>query len=109
MLATIPSATEVNIAGDSSNPNEPGLIFSSAKWTVSGTPSTQDNFIDSNITFSVATFGLVPIMIDASLDFNGQFAVTGVGRAFIGETVTLPGGAGSVGLGVDSNAGPLSE
>jgi hypothetical protein len=107
--ASIPSATEVNMAGDNSNPSEPGLIFSSAKWTVSGTPSTQDNFIDSNITFSVATFGLVPLIEDASLDYNNQFTVTGVGRAFIGETVTLPGGAGTVGLGVDSNAGPFTD
>ena len=100
-----PSASQVNLANDASNPNEPGLIFSSSFWTVSGTPSPTDtNFIDSNITFSVATFGLVPIMVDASLDFTGQFAVSGVGQAFIGETVTPAGGAG-LGLTVDSSAG----
>src|SRR6516162_7831389 len=34
-----PSASQVNLANDASNPNEPGLIFSSSFWTVSGTPS----------------------------------------------------------------------
>ena len=33
---TPPTGAQVNVIGDSSNPNEPGLIFSSSGWTVSG-------------------------------------------------------------------------
>ena len=34
--STAPTSTEVNVVGDPSDPNEPGLLFSSSGWTVSG-------------------------------------------------------------------------
>jgi hypothetical protein len=106
--ATAPTNAQVLVNGDPSNPNEPGLIFSSAGWTVSGVTSNQTTFIDSNIRFTVTTIGLAPIIIDASLDFANQFSVSGAGQAQIGETVTPQGQAG-VALAVDSNAGPFTS
>ena len=108
--ATAPTSAQVNVVGDGSNPNEPGLIFSSSGWTVNGTATAANPlYIDSNINFTVAVIGLLPLITDASLDFAGQFAVTGQGVSDIGETVTLGGGPSTIGLGVDSNAGPFTD
>ena len=103
-----PTNAQVTVNGDSSNPNEPGLIFASSGWTVSAlTNSSFATFIDSNIRFTVATIGLNPLIIDGTLDFTGKFSVSGLGQAQIGETITPQGQAG-IGIGVDSNAGPFS-
>jgi hypothetical protein len=85
------------------------LIFSSGGWTVSGTTNSSfSTFIDSNIRFTVSTIGLSPIIIDGSLNFAGQFAVTGAGQAQVAELLTPQGQAG-INLGVDSNAGPFTS
>jgi hypothetical protein len=107
--AVAPTGSQVTVTGDPSNPNEPGLIFASSGWTVSGlSTSAFATSIDSNIRFTVSTIGLNPVIIDGSLDFNGRFSVTGLGQAQIGETVT-PQGQPGVGLSVDSNAGPFTS
>ena len=88
--ATAPTSAQVNVVGDGSNPYEPGLIFSSNGWTVNGTATPSSPlYIDSNINFTVAVIGLLPLIKGASLDFAGHFAVTGQGVSDIGETVTL--------------------
>jgi hypothetical protein len=107
---TAPTSSQVTVVGDSSNVNEPGLVFSSTGWTVSGT-STFANplYIDSNIAFTVAVVGLQPLIIDASLDFANHFNVSGQGVAVIGETVTLGSTNTSTGLHVDSSNGPYTS
>ncbi len=108
--ATAPTSAQVNVVGDGSNPYEPGLIFSSNGWTVSGTATPSSPlYIDSNINFTVAVIGLLPLIQGATLDFAGQFAVTGQGVSDIGETVTLGAGPTNIGLAVDSNAGPFTD
>src|SRR5215471_13301817 len=86
--ATAPDATQVTVTGDPSNPNEPGLIFASSGWTVSGISTSAFNVnIDSNIRFTVSTIGLNPIIVDGSLTFAGTESVTGLGQAQIAETI----------------------
>jgi hypothetical protein len=104
-----PTNSQVTVTGDPSDPNEPGLIFSSTGWTVSGISNSSFNIsIDSNIRFTVSTIGLNPIIHDGSLTFAGTESVTGLGQAQIAETIT-PQGQASVGIGVDSNAGPFTS
>lgn len=107
--ATAPDATQVNVIGDSSDPNEPGLIFSSSLWTVSATNPTRNVYVDSSISFTVATVDLSPLIKDATLSFLGQFTTTGQGDAFIGETLLLGGGPAGASLGVDSQGGPFAS
>jgi hypothetical protein len=108
--AVAPTSSEVTVNGDPSNPQEPGLLFSSTGWTVSGTATLLNPlYIDSNITFTAAVASSLPLIIDASLDFSGQFSTTGQGVANIGETVLLGSGTGSIALAVDSNAGPFTD
>ena len=108
---TGPTNTQVTVTGDSSNPNEPGLVFASSGWSVSGNATLLNPlYIDSNITFTVAVVGLQPLMVGATLDMLGHYTVGGQGVANIGETVLINGGSsGSVGLAVDSNAGPYTD
>ncbi|HTS63525.1 MAG TPA: hypothetical protein VMH28_15985 [Candidatus Acidoferrales bacterium] len=109
--ATPPSADQVMVSGDGSNPGEPGLIFTSPStggWTVNGT-ATPGNpiYVDSSIGFSVAVIGNLPLIVGASLDFSGYFSIAGQGVADIGETITY--GSGSLALEVDSNSGPFTS
>jgi hypothetical protein len=114
--ATAPTNSQVVIVGDPSNPNEPGLIFTApgaggtSLWSVNGS-STLANplYIDSTISFTVAVVGLQPLLIDASLDFDNQFAVTGKGVADIGETIFFPSTSTSTTLAVDSFKGPFTS
>jgi hypothetical protein len=103
--ATAPNNTQVFVNPDPANPNEPGLVFSSTMWYVTGTAIDTPIAIDSAIGFVVATVSGVPLIIDASLDFTGHNGTSGGGQAFIGETVVLGGGA-SASLEVDSTNGP---
>ena len=107
--AVAPTAAQVNIVGDPSNVNEPGLVFTSGGWTVSGTSTSFSNvlFIDAGISFTVAVMNLEPLIIDASLDMTNHFSVSGSGVADIGETIVFDGGTSSADLEVDSNAGPF--
>ena len=103
-----PTAAQVTVTGDPSNLSQPGLVFASSGWTVSGSSSlARPLFIDSNIAFTVAVIGLQPLMIGASLDMTGHVSTTGKGVASIGETLVLGGGPASAALGVDSVAGPF--
>ena len=102
--AVAPDGTQVFVTPDPANVNEPGLVFSSSMWSVSGNAIDGAIAVDASIGFSVATVGNIPLIVDASLDFTGHNGATGGGQAFIGETV-LEGG-NSVGLEVDSTNGP---
>jgi hypothetical protein len=105
---TAPTAAQVNVVGDTSVANESGLVFSSSGWSVSGSSSpARPLFIDSNIGFSVAVIGNLPLMLGASMSMTGTSS--GQGVASIGETVILAGGPTSVALAVDSVAGPFSD
>ena len=107
---TAPTSSQVTVVGDSSNVNEPGLVFSSSGWTVSGTSTLASPlYVDSNISFTVAVVGLVPLIYDASLDFANHFSVSGQGVASIGETVTLGNTNTSTALHVDSANGPFTS
>jgi hypothetical protein len=98
-----PTAAQVMVNGDSSNPIQPALIFSSTGWTVSGTATlARPLFIDSAIGFTVAVIGLQPLIIGGSLDMTGTTTTTGQGLVSIAETLNLGGGPASSGLGVDS-------
>ncbi len=100
--------SQVNVVGDSSNPNEPGLIFSSNAWTVSspgGTHGTLD--LDSSISFTVQTVDNSAHITGASLDFTGAFTVTGIAGADITETVSPNGVPPASSFHVDSS-GPIS-
>ena len=108
--ATAPTSSQVTVVGDPSNFYEPGLLFSSNLWSVSGTSTiAQPLYIDSNISFTVAVVGMVPLIRDASLDFANHFTVTGQGVADIGETVTFGGSIPPISLEVDSNNGPFTD
>lgn len=114
--ATAPTNAQVQITPDPSDPTEPGLLFTApdgtggSLWSVSGTSSIGNSlFIDSTISFTVAVVGLQPLIIDASLNFNNQFSVSGQGVADIAETAKFNGGPSFVGLGVDSANGPFSS
>ena len=108
--ATAPTSSQVTIVGDPTNAYEPGLIFTSNGWSVSGTSTISSPlYIDSTIFFTVAVVGLQPLIVDASLDFNNNFSVSGQGVADIGETVTFDGGTSSTGLEVDSANGPFTD
>ena len=64
----------VNVVGDSSNPNEPGLIFSSNAWTLTSTNVDHGILdLDSSIAFTVQTIDNSARITDASLDFTGAF------------------------------------
>jgi hypothetical protein len=107
--ATPVTGSQVNVVGDPSNPNEPGLIFSSTAWTVSspgGNPATID--LDSSIQFTVQTVDGRPLIADASLNFTGNFTVTGVAGADIAETVRPGGVPPGISFHVDST-GPFSS
>jgi hypothetical protein len=106
--ATPPDGTQVSVVGDSSDPNEPGLIFSSSFWSVSATNPTRNVYIDSSFSFTVTTSNLAPLIQDGTLSFANTFSTTGQGDAFIGETLVLAGG-GSATLGVDSTGGPFTS
>ncbi|HXK05099.1 MAG TPA: PEP-CTERM sorting domain-containing protein [Verrucomicrobiae bacterium] len=109
--ATAPTSSQVMINGDGSNPNEPGLIFTSPStggWTVTGTATPGSPiYIDSNISFNVAVIGNLPLITDASLNIAGSFNIVGQAVADIGETITYAGG--SLALEVDSNLGPFTS
>jgi len=106
---TAPTPNQVFVNGDPSNPNEPGLIFSSSGWTVNALSSSAfSTFVDANIRFTVSTIGLNPVIKDGTLYFNGQFNVSGLGQAQIAETIT-PQGQGGLGISVDSNGGPFTN
>jgi hypothetical protein len=100
-----PQGTQVFVNGDPSNPNEPGLIFSSSGWTLTGASLASVIFIDATITFSISTVDGRPLIVDSSLSFDQQ--VTGLGQTQVGETVT-PQGQSSFNLTVTS-AGPFSD
>jgi hypothetical protein len=103
-----PTAAQVTVNGDGSNPSQSALVFSSAGWTVSGNSSlTKALFIDSSITFTVAVIGLKPLMIGASLGMTGT--ASGKGNASIGETLVLGGGPASSALAVDAVAGTFLD
>jgi PEP-CTERM motif len=105
-----PTAAQITVNGDISDPNQPALVFASSGWTVSGSSSlAKPLFIDSNIAFTVAVIGLQPLMVGASLDMTGSSTTSGKGVASIGETLILGGGPASAALGVDSVAGPLLD
>jgi hypothetical protein len=105
-LATGPTNAQITIVGDPSNPYEPGLLFSSNGWSVSGTATTSAIKIDTNITFDVSVVGDLLLMIDTSLSFDQTNHSTGGGSSDIAELVTLP--SGGVLIGVDSNNGPFT-
>ena len=110
--AIAPDATQVFVTPDPSNASEPGLVFTSSGWTVSGTSGSANAdviSIDSNIGFNVQTVSGLPQILDASLDFTGFFSTTGGGQALIGETVSFTGPQPAVGLSVDSNNGPFRD
>jgi len=104
-----PTASQITITGDPSNPGEPGLIFASGLWVVSGSASFATNLlVDSSINFNVATASGLPLIADASLSFAGHTSFTGFGVAGIGESVT-PNGQSSFGLTVDTSAGLFAD
>jgi hypothetical protein len=101
-------ATQVNVVGDSSNPDEPGLIFSSTFWTVSSPGGSHGILdLDSSIAFTVQTIDNSARITDASLDFTGGFTVTGTAGADIAERVSPNGVPPAKSFHVDST-GPLS-
>jgi hypothetical protein len=105
--ATPVDGSLVNIVGDPTDPNEPGLVFSSTAWTVSsagGTHGTID--LDSSFQFTVQTVDGRPLIDDASLNFAGHFTVTGVAGADIAETVRPGGIPPGISMHVDST-GPF--
>ena len=111
-----PSSSQVLVTGSLLNPNEPGLIFTAPNgnggtlWSVNGTSVLSSAlYIDSNINFTVAVIGGLPMITDALLDFAGQFAASGQGLATIGETIVFDGGTSSTALDVDSNVGPFTD
>uniref|UniRef100_Q01QF6 PEP-CTERM protein-sorting domain-containing protein n=1 Tax=Solibacter usitatus (strain Ellin6076) TaxID=234267 RepID=Q01QF6_SOLUE len=107
--AIAPTGAQVNIVGDISDPNEPGLVFSSSLWTVSATNPLRNVYIDASISFTVATMDGAALIKDGTLSFAGTESTTGQGHALIGETLILGGGPPSTTLGVDSIGGPFTS
>jgi len=107
-VTPVPSSA-VDIVGDPSNPNEPGLVFSSTGWTVSSTGGTHGTIdLDSSIQFTVVTLDGRPLILDSSLNFTGNFSVTGVAGADIAETVRPGGVPPGISFHVDST-GPFAS
>lgn len=103
------TSSQVNIVGDPGNPNEPGLVFSSNAWTLSSAGGTHGTFdLDSRIQFTVQTIDDRPLIFDASLNFAGDFSITGIAGANISETVQPGGIPPAISFQVNST-GPFSS
>jgi hypothetical protein len=106
--STVP-ASAVTVTADPSNPNEPGIFFTS-DWAISSTtPAASQIFLDSTIQFTVSVIGGAALIQDASLSFAGFASSTGQGVADIAETVILNGGTSSTNLEVDTVNGPFTQ
>lgn len=92
---------QVLLTPNSSDPFNPGIIFSSRGWVVPAGSIDFFSFVDSSISFTVSGPPGGLLIADSSMTLLG-FSVTGDGHADIAETV-LPAG---MGLDVNSD-GPL--
>jgi len=99
-----PAASAITLTPDLADPNNPGILFSSSGWSVSGAGA----FIDSTIGFKVKTLNGQPLIDDAGLGLI-SFATGGGGEANIAETIVLGGGPAFTTLSVDSAGGPFTD
>jgi len=79
------ASTNVTVTPDFSDPNNPGFHFSSNGWlAVSHATDTFDTFVDSSISFSVATLSGQPLIDDNTLSLD-SFFVSGAPFTMFGD------------------------
>ena len=103
--ADVPAA-DVSLAPVGAGTSNPGILFSSNAVLVPGADPSALSYVDLGIGFTVSTVDGRNLIEDATLTLS-SFAVSGTGRANIGETVT-PGSDPALLLAVDSS-GPFVD
>jgi hypothetical protein len=99
--ASIVSASNINITPDATDLNNPGLVFTSSFWTVTGNVNGRLTLTDSTIHFVVQTVTGLPLIEDGTLKL-GTFVQPAGTDVSVLETINL-GGGNSVTLSVDGN------
>ena len=99
------AASAIFVAPVNPGSYNPGIVFSSSNWFVSGVNS----YYDASIAFNVTVLrGGAPIN-DATLTMGADASVSGAGSASIGESIVAGGGFPELGaLDVDAT-GPLVD
>lgn len=84
----------------------PGIVFSSNDWLVSGGVS----YYDASISFGVTVLGGGSLIEDATLTMGADATVSGTGSAAIGESIVAGDGFTPLGaLNVDAGSGRLVD